>query len=126
MFPTEIFLQKNYSKTLQSAGGETFSSKKCFRDHIRAMTGRSDFSTEMIDNYFANTNNAENIGGNVIVVAPFRFCDMAANIVDKKRQKAHKASREFNKRRRRSQARKISGQRSTRCPSISIFCIIVF
>ena len=119
------FVVEQTEHRYESPSGEVFSSKKDVENHIIRSTNHISFNADMIDSYFdsVDCNNVENTSDNqAAIVVPFTFCDMQPNIVDMKRKKARKPSREFNKRRRRSTTNvgKINSRRSTNSSSTSL------
>jgi len=103
----------------ESPTGEIFTSTKDVVEHIRLFAGLTEVCVNVVDSYFSQVENVENVDdGNGVLAVPFTFCDMQPNIVDVTKKKCRKPSREFNKRRRRSVG-KIKSRRSTNSSSTS-------
>ena len=112
---------KNVLHHFESPSGQVFLSAEEAEKYLHSFNGFTvELNFEGLETHFL-ADNAENDCSNTSV--PYTFCDMPPNIVDMKRRKARKPSREFNKRRRKSTTTNVSSiksRRSTNSSSTSI------
>ena len=109
---------KNVLHHLESPSGQVFLSAEEAEKYLHSFNGLTvELNFDGLETHFLADNDCSNTS------VPYTFCDMPPNIVDMKRRKARKPSREFNKRRRKSTTSNFSSiksRRSTNSSSTSI------